>query len=349
MIDIEDIAQIEINLKTQKANAKINPPLLEKMCYAFYLAERLKLEGLDFIFKGGTSLILLLDFPARFSIDIDIITEAKREEIEAILERITQNTVFQSFSLDTKRSYQKGVPKAHYKLLFEGKNTHKGDNQILLDILFEENPYPHIQNISTKKLSWVSHAEPAIALQLPSIESITGDKLTAFAPNTTGILHNQGKSTEIIKQMFDLGNLLEKVQDFQELEYAYKAMAQKEIAYRSLINITYRDVLEDTFQTCVEIVKENNIDLKKAIQNFKNWTILGFNRDDAFECSGKIAYLAAKMLKDDKSPILKFESETMQNNDFLIEDLSFNFLNKKLKKLKNGALFYWYQAVNFYL
>jgi predicted nucleotidyltransferase component of viral defense system len=349
MISIENIEQIEANIKIKKANAKVNPPLLEKMCYALHLAELLKAEGLDFIFKGGTSLILLLDFPERFSIDIDIITEAKQEEIEAILERITQKSVFQSFSLDTKRSYQEGVPKAHYKLLFEGKKTSKGDNQILLDILFEKNPYPHIQNISAQKLGWLTHSDPKVELRLPSIESITGDKLTAFAPNTTGIPHNEGKSTEIIKQMFDLGNLLEKVQDLQELEQAYKTIVHKEIEYRALINVSYQDVLKDTFQTCVEVVKESNIDLKRAIQHFKNWTVLGFTRDDAFESSGKIAYLVAKMLKDDKSPFLKFDTETMQNKDFLIEDTSFNFLNKKLKKLKSGALFYWYQAVKLYI
>lgn len=35
----------------------INPAVLEKMIHALYLAEQLQIEGLDFIFKGGTSLI----------------------------------------------------------------------------------------------------------------------------------------------------------------------------------------------------------------------------------------------------------------------------------------------------
>ncbi|PKO04383.1 MAG: hypothetical protein CVU41_17360 [Chloroflexi bacterium HGW-Chloroflexi-3] len=49
-----------------------DPILIEKMIMALTLAENLKLAGLNFIFKGGTSLHLLLGSPHRFSIDIDI-------------------------------------------------------------------------------------------------------------------------------------------------------------------------------------------------------------------------------------------------------------------------------------
>jgi len=37
---------------------------MESMIYALYLLEQLQLTGLDFIFKGGTSLILLMEEPA---------------------------------------------------------------------------------------------------------------------------------------------------------------------------------------------------------------------------------------------------------------------------------------------
>jgi predicted nucleotidyltransferase component of viral defense system len=54
----------------------------------------LKNEGLNFIFKGGTSLILLLSSARRFSIDIDIIVE-KDVDIQRVLDRIiTRNEVF---------------------------------------------------------------------------------------------------------------------------------------------------------------------------------------------------------------------------------------------------------------
>jgi hypothetical protein len=47
-----------------------DPILIEKMIIALTLEEGLSLSGLDFIFRGGTSLLLLSGEPRRFSIDI---------------------------------------------------------------------------------------------------------------------------------------------------------------------------------------------------------------------------------------------------------------------------------------
>ena len=44
----------------RKVAAGRDPILIEKMIMALTLVENLHLSGLDFIFKGGTSLILLL-------------------------------------------------------------------------------------------------------------------------------------------------------------------------------------------------------------------------------------------------------------------------------------------------
>lgn len=43
------------------------------MILAFMLTESLKTSGLDFIFKGGTSLSLITGNLSQFSIDVDII------------------------------------------------------------------------------------------------------------------------------------------------------------------------------------------------------------------------------------------------------------------------------------
>jgi len=55
------------SFKGQKKHRKIDKIILEKMIYALHLLERLKANGLDFIFKGGTSLVLLLEEDHRFS------------------------------------------------------------------------------------------------------------------------------------------------------------------------------------------------------------------------------------------------------------------------------------------
>lgn len=46
---------------------KVDKALLEKAIRALFLAEQLKVRGLDFQFKGGTSLLLQLPIPRRFS------------------------------------------------------------------------------------------------------------------------------------------------------------------------------------------------------------------------------------------------------------------------------------------
>jgi len=74
--------------KKQKDHRRIDKIILEKMIYALNLLERLKNNGLDFIFKGGTSLLLLLEEGNRFSIDIDIISKTDRKELENILQNV---------------------------------------------------------------------------------------------------------------------------------------------------------------------------------------------------------------------------------------------------------------------
>ena len=53
-----------------------DPILIEKMIFALTLLENLHATGLDFTFKGGTSLLLVTGTLTRFSIDIDIVLES---------------------------------------------------------------------------------------------------------------------------------------------------------------------------------------------------------------------------------------------------------------------------------
>ena len=73
------ISNKEFLTETIKTLKKENPSadiqLLEKTIGALYLVESLANEGLEFIFKGGTSLVILLNEIKRFSVDVDIITE----------------------------------------------------------------------------------------------------------------------------------------------------------------------------------------------------------------------------------------------------------------------------------
>ena len=75
MIKIESTTKkrIEAIAKSQKAD-KI---LVEKVVRALMLLEGLAKSDLDFVFKGGTALMLLFSSGKRLSIDIDIIVPDK--------------------------------------------------------------------------------------------------------------------------------------------------------------------------------------------------------------------------------------------------------------------------------
>ncbi|MBX3288318.1 MAG: nucleotidyl transferase AbiEii/AbiGii toxin family protein [Acidobacteria bacterium] len=224
------------DLRKQKGLGRINPPLLEKMIHALYLLQNLKKQGLDFVFKGGTSLILLLENANRFSVDIDIIlnkqyeSPSTRGEIEEVLKNIVEASHFKSWRIDEERSYQEGIPKAHYKFEYQPKYDPAG--YILLDILFEKTFYPNLIEVPVQA-KWIESAE-IINVTVPSSDSITGDKLTAFAPNTTGIKYGAGKELEIIKQLYDIGHLFERVDSLEILANSFEAFVIEEANYRGL-------------------------------------------------------------------------------------------------------------------
>ena len=46
-----------------------------------------------------------------------------------------------------------------------------------------------------------------VEVTIPELNCILGDKLTAFAPHTTGIPLGVGKDVEVLKQMYDVASL----------------------------------------------------------------------------------------------------------------------------------------------
>ena len=72
MISLENLN--EENLDAVSRSLQLNDTaVLERMFHAFILLDRLTETGLDFIFKGGTSVLLHTPDPKRLSVDIDIV------------------------------------------------------------------------------------------------------------------------------------------------------------------------------------------------------------------------------------------------------------------------------------
>lgn len=345
--------------KKQKDHRRIDKIILEKMIYALHLLERLKSHGLDFVFKGGTSLVLLMEEGNRFSIDIDIISKTERKELESILQKVIDTSNFTGFELDEHRSYQPGVPKAHYKFSF--KSTRVGSGTIILDVLIEDSIYPEL--IEKPVISKWIEADKETIVTVPSIDAITGDKLTAFAPNTIGIPYFKGKdkqsfSMEICKQLFDLNKLFERIENMEVVAASFRVFARKEIAYRKNINpeaeLTSDMVLRDTIDTCVIIAKRDRcideektrfMELQKGIIAFGTGFLMAgnFRIDDAVSAAARIAYLAAKILVNDLSPIGYYKGQDIKYLNFV--DPDWNFLMRLKKQPDKSTFYYWHQAV----
>ena len=181
----------------KKLGKRIDPKLIEKVIWALTLLEQLKINGLNFTFKGGTALLLATEKPKRFSIDIDIITEHTEKEIIGVLQKIVDEQIFLDWEDDNNRKHTPDAPIGHFKTYY--KSVVDGNIEpILLDLLYTPNPYPENQEIKLKH-PWLSTSEEESLITMPTFDAILGDKLTAFAPKTTGILYSKNRPVEVIK------------------------------------------------------------------------------------------------------------------------------------------------------
>lgn len=331
--------------RKEKRFSRVNPPVVEKMIRALALLEVLVVKDVKFVFKGGTALILMMPEPRRFSVDIDILTEHSRAELEAVFNKVIETKIFDRWTLDEERSYQRGISKAHYLFHF-GSQFQKGPGYILLDVLFEKNSYPVVSQIPIKS-SWISLEGESTLVTVPSIESILGDKLTAFAPNTTGVPYGRDKSLEIVKQLHDIGHLFDLVKDVTVVDLAFSAIVVQQIQYRNL-EIKPEHVLDDIIATALligktekhheEVDKPKYTEIRLGLDQFGSYLMTGnFYIDAAIESSAKAGYLAAKLKTRNLEP-LEFGND--QQTDFQFESMPYNVLNR-LRKTRNHSLFYW--------
>lgn len=209
---------------------------------------------------------------------------------------------------------------------------------------------------------WIE-TEAETKVTVPTIDSITGDKLTAFAPNTIGIPYFKGKdkqpfSMEICKQLFDLSKLFENIEIIEMVAKSFMAFAEQEINYRKNGNpdseLTPEKVLHDTIDTCLIITKRGGgsddekqkfAELQRGIKAFDFGFLMSgnFRIDDAVPASARIAYLATKILVNDITPIAYYEGQNIK--ELNIEDPDWNFLNKLKKQPDKSSFYYWYQTV----
>ena len=247
---------------------KCDPIILERAIVALGLVEALVKTGCNFIFKGGSSLMLLLNEVNRLSTDCDIIVPTDYD-IDKYIKDASVIYPFKSYS-ESIRKTNNNISKKHYKFVYESIYSNNGEVIILLDVLFEDNVYKNTVNKEVKN-SLLLCDDNHIYVKCPTVEAILGDKLTAFAPETTGIKFynddfSNDKRLEVIKQFYDIATLFRNSFNFNEIRDNYLNVVKNEIIYRGL-DITYKDSLMDTFNSSLSILSRGKI----CSANYKNF------------------------------------------------------------------------------
>lgn len=341
----EWVKQVIVNIGThRKSPDKI---LVEKAIRALLLLEGLSQSGLEFIFKGGTAVMLIQNPPKRISIDIDIVS-SKLTNPEDNFNSFLRNKGFLRFSLDS-RNPNSIIEKLHYKFYYSPIcQSNVAEDYILLDILIEPSNYSRTL-ATTINSPFIKYEQPPSEVYVPSKEDLFADKMTAFAPHTTGIPYTRSgvsMSMEIIKQLYDLGNLFEELEDVGTIEETFHRIARSEMNYRGITGETYQ-VLEDIYQTALCISTKGmigNADIKALSEGIRSVNAFVFSEryhiERAIVHASRVAYIAKVISKKAKS-IERFEN-SMQIADWEIKEPLHTKLNK-LKKTSPEAFFYWYQ------
>jgi hypothetical protein len=222
----------------------------------------------------------------------------------------------------------------------------------LLDILKEE---IHYQNIIETPINsvFIENSNISAIVKTPDFNNLLGDKLTAFAPNTTGIPYYKGNkmcSMEIVKQLYDIASLFDITNDLSVTSDTFRKFATVELAYRNLNSNDIQQVLDDIFQTSLCVCLQGQVDNEnfkllqdgiKRIQSFIHSE--RYMLDTAIINASKVAYLSTLIANNltkvehfDKSNIQELQNVTIKNP-----------LPTKLNKLKKSnieAFYYWWKV-----
>lgn len=324
---------------------KVDSSLLEKAVRALFLAEQLKVNDLNFVFKGGTSLLLHLEKPLRFSIDVDIITSDDKAKLIKAMDAVIETGAFTRWEPD-ERTLRKDLPVDHFKFFYKSQfPSPTAENYVLLDVLYQ-NPLPVWVEQKAMQHPWLKTKGDPVQLTLSTVGGLLGDKLTAFAPTTTGILYTKDRPVEIIKQLFDIGCLYNLVSDLTATQTAFQTVAAEELKYRGLA-ITAQEVLDDAFSAALTICDRNLNDpdfqhLAKGIHNIKPHIFYRFVIEDAIISAAKVMLLSTLLRQDFKDAPPRF-GVAKDVVDWLIPTTDYNRFNK-LKKTNPEAFFYIYKT-----
>lgn len=312
----------EQHIRDLQTASKGDPGLIERTLYAFGLLEALVKVGLDFTFKGGTSLLLLLPKPKRLSTDIDIVVDPGTD-IADYIEKASHIFPFMTME-EQKRVGKNNILKRHFKFTYESP-VRRGPLYILLDVLFEKNHYEKIIEKEITNELLITEGDN-MYVKLPSIDCVLGDKLTAFAPYTTGIPLRAKKDLEVIKQFYDVSTLIDNFEIFDDVRKTFFSISDSELRYRGNKS-SVNQALEDTIQAAVCIGSRGKTSAEDFVSYLQGTRDIvnhifdrGFNMETAAIMAPKIIYMAACLLTD--TPFEKIlDMDSLRHENLTQKDL----------------------------
>lgn len=327
------------------------PIMLEKAIVAIQLLSHLTESGLPIQFKGGTSLLLRLNPIRRLSIDVDIVTQAKPKELVAVLEQVSKLSPLTGYEHDAKRDKEL-PPKKHF-LIFYPSVVEANIGHVLLDVLFEPEAAPHCEPviINTPFIT----PEREVRVPVPTVNSLLGDKLTAFAPRTIGILYDPLRKIDIVKQLFDVGALFDAATDLSVAADVYTAIHARQLVYRNA-KFSLADTLNDSIhagfllsqlQLKGGVETDDGKFLYDGVYNLANHLVnFPFRHAEARVAASKAACAAAWIQRRPAGVAieqLRFQADRVTQ----LRDLQIQAPWTPLTRLKGGnaeAFHYWNQA-----
>ncbi len=191
-------------------------------------------------------MLLILEKPARLSTDIDILVEPGTD-VDGYIEKASKIFPF----IDKEESFRKGknsIVKRHFKFSYQSPLKEK-EFYILLDIVFSHSHYAKTLQKEIKNDLLLTTGEN-LTVEVPAVDCILGDKLTAFAQT-------------------------------------YEAVAREETEFRGE-SWNKEDILRDTIRACISIISKGTIDKEdyaeylRGIKSLRNHVLIkGYNTDDA--------------------------------------------------------------------
>lgn len=331
---------------TQKQFPKTDPSLAERVIYALTLLEKLKGAGIDFVFKGGTALLLSMADLHRFSIDIDVVMPTKPADLEARFADIVKSGIFKRYAEDVREN-RLGVKKGHYRFYFDSVILAEPP-YILLDIIFDKPTYLETRLLPLTS-PFVQVEGSSLEIMVPSLEGLMSDKLTTLAAETVGIAFGKGNELQIAKQLYDVARLFDRVSDIAKVRAELEKLVPVEAGYKKLGDPGVRAILEDCFDLALAVglrgkyKPERHKEIRTGVARLGSYLLKKGSPDDVLMWAGKVAYASRLLVAETGEAIERFDA-AVDMTAWSIVDQRYNQLNK-ISKMSPEGFFYWYHSI----